>query len=36
MIAFWDTAPFSLVKVGRRFRGSYCLYRLEDGDSMLL
>jgi hypothetical protein len=23
--AFWDTAPYSLVVVDRRFRGAYCL-----------
>jgi hypothetical protein len=25
MSAFWDTAQYSLVEVGRRFRGVYCL-----------
>jgi hypothetical protein len=23
---FWDAAPFSLVDIGRCFRGTYCLY----------
>jgi hypothetical protein len=26
MIAFWDIAPYSLVEVGRRFRGAFCLH----------
>jgi hypothetical protein len=26
MTAFWDTAPYSLVEVGRRFRGTYYLH----------
>jgi hypothetical protein len=27
MTAFWDIAPYSLVEVGRRFSGAYCLRR---------
>jgi hypothetical protein len=27
MTVFWDIAPFSLVEIGRRFRGVYCLHR---------
>jgi len=26
MTAVWDTAPYSLVEVDRRFRGAYCLH----------
>jgi hypothetical protein len=26
MVVFWDVAPFSLVEIYRRFRGSYCLH----------
>jgi hypothetical protein len=26
MTAFWDAAPFIIVKVDRRFRGVYCLH----------
>jgi hypothetical protein len=29
MTAFWDIAPCSLVEVGRRFRGVYCLHHQE-------
>jgi hypothetical protein len=32
----WDVAPCSLVKVDRRFRGAYCLHRLDDGGSKYL
>jgi hypothetical protein len=30
IIAFWDTAPFSLIEVNGRFRGAYCLHRQGD------
>jgi hypothetical protein len=26
MTVFWDTAPCGLIKIGRRFRGVYCLH----------
>jgi hypothetical protein len=26
MTAFWETAPYNLVEVDRRFRGAYCLH----------
>jgi hypothetical protein len=26
MTAVWDTAPFSIEEVDRRFRGTYCLH----------
>jgi hypothetical protein len=29
-IAFWDTSPCSLVKLYRRFRGTYCLHHCGD------
>jgi hypothetical protein len=30
MTAFWDTAPFSLVEVDRRFRGAYSLHHQDE------
>jgi hypothetical protein len=30
IIAFWDMAPCSLIKVDRRFRGAYCLHHQGD------
>jgi hypothetical protein len=30
MTAFWDTVPYSLVQLGRRFRGAYCLQNWGD------
>jgi hypothetical protein len=31
---FWDVGPCSLVEIGRRFKGAYCLhYSLDDGGS---
>jgi cephalosporin hydroxylase len=29
--AFWNIAPCTVVEVGRRFGGSYCLYHQSDG-----
>jgi hypothetical protein len=30
MTAFWDTTPYSVVDVDRRFRGAYCLHHQGD------
>jgi hypothetical protein len=30
MTAFWDTAPYSLVEVDRRFNGAFCLHHQSD------
>jgi hypothetical protein len=30
MAVFWDVAPCSLVDIGRRFRGAYCLHHQGD------
>jgi hypothetical protein len=30
MAVFWDIAPYSLVDIGRHFRGTYCLHHKGD------
>jgi hypothetical protein len=30
MTVFWDITPYSLVDIGRRFRGAYCLHHQGD------
>jgi hypothetical protein len=30
MAVFWDVAPCSLVEIGQRFRGAYCLHHQGD------
>jgi hypothetical protein len=31
--AFWDVAPCSVVEIGRRFKGAYCLHHQGDDGS---
>jgi hypothetical protein len=30
MAVFWDVAPYSLVEIDRRFRGTYCPHHKGD------
>jgi hypothetical protein len=32
MAVFWDVAPYSLIDIDQRFRGSYCLHHQGGGD----